>query len=142
MKEVNIKEIIEKYKSGNSSLKEEAFLFDNVDESQHEIKTWASFVKRNKKVAPDNFNDALWESFDKKTTKNNRFKIAIMSAAASILLISTLYLNNIRDKGLSNSEKEALLNEAKSMFTEYEQTKPTYKIIAENDFIIVYTKTE
>lgn len=142
MKEENIKNILEKYKSGESSLKEEEFLFDNVDDSDTGIKAWFSFVKRNKKVAPDNFNDDLWKTFEKRTTKNNRFKIGLLSVAASIVLISTLYINNIRDKGLSDFEKEALLNEAKNMFAEYEQTKPIYRIITENDLVIVYTKIE
>lgn len=142
MKEENIKNILEKYKSGESSLKEEEFLFDNIDDFDTGIKNWSSFVKRNKKVAPDNFNDDLWTSFEKRTTKNNRFKIGLLSAAASIVLISTLYINNIRDKGLSDFEKEALLNEAKNMFLEYDQKKTIYRVIAENDLVIVYTKIE
>ncbi|QVY65152.1 hypothetical protein [Polaribacter sp. Q13] len=142
MKEVNIKDLIEKYKSGKSSLKEEEFLFDNIDDSETGIKAWSSFVKKNKKVVPDNFNDDLWQSFDKKTTKTNRFKIGLMSAVASILLLSTLYLNNLRNQGLSNNEKEALLNEAKKMFIVTEQTKPILRIIVESDLLIVYTKIE
>ncbi|MCL7764054.1 hypothetical protein MPF19_11545 [Polaribacter sp. Z014] len=142
MKEENIKNILEKYKSGKSTLKEETFLFDNVDDSETGIKAWSSFVKKNKKVVPDNFNDDSWQSFDKKTTKNNRFKIGLMSAIASILLLSTLYLNNLRNQGLSNNEKEALLNEAKKMFIVAEQTKPILRIIVESDLLIVYTKIE
>jgi len=140
MKEENIKNLITKYKLGSSSLKEEALLFDNVDDSETAIKAVATFVKKNKKVAPDNFNNDLWKSFDKKTTQKNRFKIGLISAAASILLISTLYINNISDNGLSYGEKEALLNEAKNMFTEQE-VQPI-SVLIESDLIIVYTKIE
>ena len=140
MKEENIKNLITKYKLGSSSLKEEALLFDNVDDSETAIKTVATFVKKNKKVAPDNFNNDLWKSFDKKTTQQNRFKIGLISAAASIILISTLYINNISDNGLSYGEKEALLNEAKNMFTEQE-VQPI-SVLIESDLIIVYTKIE
>ncbi|QXP69037.1 hypothetical protein H0I29_10315 [Polaribacter sp. R2A056_3_33] len=140
MKEENIKNLITKYKLGTSSLKEEALLFDNVDDSETAIKAVATFVKKNKKVAPDNFNNDLWKSFDKKTTQKNRFKIGLISAAASILLISTLYINNISDNGLSYGEKEALLNEAKNMFTEQE-VQPI-SVLIESDLIIVYTKIE
>ena len=140
MKEENIKNLITKYKLGTSSLKEEALLFDNVDDSETTIKTVATFVKKNKKVAPNNFNTDLWKSFDKKTTQENRFKIGLISAAASILLISTLYINNISDNGLSYGEKEALLNEAKNMFTEQE-VQPI-SVLIESDLIIVYTKIE
>ncbi|MGJ8759215.1 MAG: hypothetical protein ACSHXA_01650 [Polaribacter sp.] len=140
MKEENIKNLITKYKLGTSSLKEEALLFDNVDDSETAIKAVSTFVKKNKKVAPDNFNNDLWKSFDKKTTQKNRFKIGLISAAASILLISTLYINNISDNGLSYGEKEALLNEAKNMFTEQE-VQPI-SVLIESDLIIVYTKIE
>ena len=140
MKEENIKNLITKYKLGSSSLKEEALLFDNVDDSETAIKTVATFVKKNKKVAPDNFNNDLWKSFDKKTTQKNRFKIGLISAAASILLISTLYINTISDNGLSYGEKEALLNEAKNMFTKQE-VQPI-SVLIESDLIIVYTKIE
>jgi hypothetical protein len=140
MKEENIKNLITKYKLGSSSLKEESFLFENVNDSETAIKTVATFVKKNKKVAPDNFNNDLWKSFDKKTTQKNRFKIGLISAAASILLISTLYINTISDSGLSYGEKEALLNEAKNMFTEQE-VQPI-SVLIESDLIIVYTKIE
>ncbi|QXP66925.1 hypothetical protein [Polaribacter sp. AHE13PA] len=140
MKEENIKNLITKYKLGSSSLKEEALLFDNVDDSETAIKAVATFVKKNKKVAPDNFNNDLWKSFDKKTTQKNRFKIGLISAAASILLISTLYINTISDNGLSYGEKEALLNEAKNMFTKQE-VQPI-SVLIESDLIIVYTKIE
>jgi hypothetical protein len=140
MKEGNIKNLITKYKLGTSSLKEEALLFDNVDDSETTIKTVATFVKKNKKVAPDNFNNDLWKSFDKKTTQQNRFKIGLISAAASIILISTLYINTISDKGLSYGEKEALLNEAKNMFTK--QKVQPIRVLIESDLIIVYTKIE
>jgi len=140
MKEENIKNLITKYKLGSSSLKEESFLFENVNDSETAIKTVATFVKKNKKVAPDNFNNDLWKSFDKKTTQKNRFKIGLISAAASILLISTLYINTISDNGLSYGEKEALLNEAKNMFTKQE-VQPI-SVLIESDLIIVYTKIE
>lgn len=142
MSEEHIKNLIDKYKSGTSSLKEEIELFDNVNESEPEIKTWASFVKKNKKVAPDNLNDKLWESFDKKKSKNKQFKIGLISAAASLVLISTLFVNNIKNKDLSNSEKEALLKEAKEMFIEFDKSKPKYSVLVENDLLIVYTKVE
>jgi len=142
MSEENIKNLIDKYKSGISSLEEELMLFDNVDESQPEIKTWASFVKKNKKVAPDNFNDDLWQTFDKKTSKSKQFKIGLISAAASVLLICTLFFANQKNEGLTNKEKEALLNEAKEMFIEFDASKPKYNVLVESDLLTVYTKVE
>ncbi|WP_339882121.1 hypothetical protein [Polaribacter vadi] len=140
MKEETIKNRIEKYKNGETSLKEEKRLFDEVDENESEIKILAGFVEENKIETPYNLNDKLWNSFEKKTAKKNRFKIGIFSAAASILLLVSLYFGFLNENELSYNEKEALLNEAKSMFSDAEVKQTIHNIIIETDFIIVYTK--
>ena len=140
MKEETIKNRIEKYKNGETSLKEEKRLFNEVDENQSEIKILAGFVEENKIETPYNLNDKLWNSFEKKTAKKNRFKIGIFSAAASILLLVSLYFGFLNENELSYNEKEALLNEAKSMFSDAEVKQTIHNIIIETDFIIVYTK--
>ena len=140
MKEETIKNRIEKYKNGETSLKEEKRLFDEVDENESEIKILAGFVEENKIETPYNLNDKLWNSFEKKTTKNNRFKIGFFSAAASIVLLLSLYFGFLNENELSYNEKEALLNEAKSMFSDAEVKQTIHNIIIETDFVIVYTK--
>ena len=140
MKEETIKNRIEKYKNGETSLKEEKRLFDEVYENESEIKILAGFVEENKIETPYNLNDKLWNSFEKKTAKKNRFKIGIFSAAASILLLVSLYFGFLNENELSYNEKEALLNEAKSMFSDAEVKQTIHNIIIETDFIIVYTK--
>ena len=140
MKEETIKNRIEKYKNGETSLKEEKRLFDEVDENESEIKILAGFVEENKIETPYNLNDKLWNSFEKKTAKKNRFKIGIFSAAASILLLVSLYFGFLNENELSYNEKEALLNEAKSMFSDAEVKQTIHNIIIETDFVIVYTK--
>ena len=142
MKEETIKNLIEKYKSGTSSLQEEEFLFNNVDESEEGIKTWSTFVKNHKKEAPENFNNTLWESFEKRNRKKNKFRIGVLSAAASIVLVFSLYTSNINQNKLTINEKESLLNEAKNMFVVTEQTLARHKIIIESDLIVVYTRQE
>jgi hypothetical protein len=140
MKEETIKNRIEKYKNGETSLKEEEQLFNEVDENQSEIKILAGFVEENKIETPYNLNDKLWSSFEEKTAKKNRFKIGIFSAAASILLLVSLYFGFLNENELSYNEKETLLNEAKSMFSDGEVKQTIHNIIIETDFIIVYTK--
>ena len=140
MKEETIKNRIEKYKNGETSLKEEKRLFDEVDENESEIKILAGFVEENKIEIPYNLNDKLWNSFEKKTAKKNRFKIGIFSAAASILLLVSLYFGFLNNDELSYNEKQALLNEAKSMFSDAEVKQTIHNIIIETDFVIVYTK--
>ena len=142
MKEETIKNLFEKYKNGETSIKEEKFLFNNVDENQPEIKILADFVAKNQLKTFDNLNGTLWESFNEKTTKKNRFKIGFLSAAASIALIFTLFIYNSNKNTLTETEKQALLNEAKNMFIEADEEKGIYRKILENELVIVYTKTQ
>jgi hypothetical protein len=142
MKEVNIKNLITKYKLGTSSLKEEQFLFDNLDDSEPAIEATSVFSKMNKKEIPDNFNDKLWADFEEKNFRKNRFRIGILSAAASIILIFSLYMSNLGESKLTTSDKVALLNEAKQMFSDAEETLIIHNIIIESDLIVVYTKVE
>ena len=67
-------------------------------------------------------------------------RLIIFSAAASILLLVSLYFGFLNENELSYNEKEALLNEAKSMFSDAEVKQTIHNIIIETDFIIVYTK--
>tara|TARA_R110002050_G_scaffold215386_2_gene351479 strand:- start:597 stop:1019 length:423 start_codon:yes stop_codon:yes gene_type:complete len=138
MKEESIKNFIEKYKSGTSSLEEEIFLFDSKKVTNSSIQMIFSFIKKNKKEVPQNFNDKMWMSFDKKTKKMNQFRIGLLSTAASIVLLLSIYISNKNE--LTNSEKEALLIEAKSMFIAKNQKEKNYTIIIQNELVVVYTK--
>lgn len=142
MSEEHIKNLIDKYKSGTSSLEEEKVLLNSLDTTDESIQKISTFIKNNRKQAPENFNDTLWESFEKRRIKKSRFKIGLISVAASVLFISTLFMNNIKNESLSNEEKEALLKEAKEMFIEFDKSKPKYSVLVESDLLIVYTKTE
>lgn len=142
MKEKKIEKLIEKYEAGASTLHEEQFLFDNAENSHSMIEAWFTFVKHNKREAPENFNDTLWDSFQNRTIRKRRFKIGIMSAAASVILIIALFIGNPGQKKISYIEKEALLNQALNMFVSAEQVQAQYNIIYESDLIIIYTTTE
>jgi hypothetical protein len=142
MKEETMNKLIEKYKNGETSLKEEETLFNNVKEEQTGLRMLGDFINNNQIDTPHNFNDTLWKSFDQKKGRNNSFKIGFFSAAASIVLIVSLYVGNLNRNKLSNSEKQALLNEAKNMFSDIELTKTVHRIILESDLIVVYTKQE
>lgn len=141
MKEEHIKNLIEKYKSGRSSLEDEKHLFDKV-ETEVSIKKLAFFVKKTKREIPKNFNEKLWESFEKRTIKKNKFRIGIISSAATILVIITLYISNFGYNKQSYSEKETLLNQAQKMFVAPIQKQLIHAIIIESDLIVVYTKIE
>ena len=142
MKDKKIKDLNEKYKAGASTLHEEQFLFDNVENSGSTIEAWATFVKLTKREAPENFNDTLWDSFQNRTIKKRRFKIGIMSAAASIILLITLFIGIPKQNKLSYNEKKDLLNQALNMFALSEQEITKESIIYEDEMIIIYTSLE
>ncbi len=139
MREENINNLITKYKLGTSSLKEEQFLFNNADDKEPVIKKLSAFAKKNKKIVPDDLNNRLWESFEKRRIRKNRFRIKLVAVAASILLIITIYISTISQHKMSYSEKEALLSQAQKMFTD---PLPIHNVIIESDLVIVYMKTE
>jgi hypothetical protein len=142
MKEETMNRLIEKYKNGETSLKEEEALFKQAKEEQTALKMLGDFINNNQIKTPHNLNDILWKSFDKKKGKNNRFKIGFISLAASIVLIVSLYVGNLNRTKLSKSEKQVLLNEAKNMFVDVEVPKTVHHIILESDLIVVYTRSE
>ena len=113
-------------------------LFDSKKVTNSSIQMIFSFIKKNKKEVPQNFNDKMWMSFDKKTKKMNQFRIGLLSTAASIVLLLSIYISNKNE--LTNSEKEALLIEAKSMFIAKNQKEKNYTIIIQNELVVVYTK--
>lgn len=137
MKKETINTLRQKYEAGLTSLDEEAFLFDNAKNSTMELQAWATYVKNNKKEIPKNLNETLWTSFEKKKLNNRKLKIKLFAAAASVLLIVSLFINSIQQKELSNTEKEMLLKEALSMFDT--NTKKTKNIIYENELLLIYT---
>ncbi|PQJ80257.1 hypothetical protein [Polaribacter porphyrae] len=141
MKEEHIKNLIQKYKSGTTSLEQEKTLFETTDIPDNSIKKVSSFVKNSKKEVPENFNEKLWDSFEGKTKKSNKFNYGWLSVAASIVLIITLYMYSNKETEMTIAEKEALLNEAKAMF-ENEKQEENYKIILENELVIVYSKIQ
>ena len=140
MKDKEIEQLIEKYEAGDSSLQEEQFLFDNAENSK--IEAWSAFAQRNKVEAPNHFNDNLWESFQKRTIKKRRFKIRIISAAASIILIIALSVGNLGEKELTYNEKADLLAQALSMFPDTEQEVAQKSIIYEDDIVVIYASVE
>ena len=139
MKEDEIERLIEKYKEGNSTLNEEQFLFDHIKNSEPSLEAWSTFVKNNKKETPNNFNDTLWESFqNKKIGKRRRF-VGVISAAASVILLISLYIASPKQKEVSYSKKEDLLNQALNMVSNSEPSEMQQSIIYENEMIIIYT---
>lgn len=142
MKEDRIERLIEKYNQGSSTLNEEQFLFDNAKNLEPSLEAWSTFVKNNKLEAPENFNDILWESFLNKKIRKRKIFVGIMSAAASVILLISLFIANVEQKKFNYSEKEALLNQAIDMVSNLDLSETPKSILYEDDMIIVFTTTE
>ncbi|WP_178991582.1 hypothetical protein [Winogradskyella schleiferi] len=142
MKKEHTKEIFEKYKNGLTSLEEERFLLKNASINfNFPLLDWIKFEKKNKKQITDDFNERLWQSFEKKTQPKTRLLKRVVIAAASIVLLFTLYNKNKQENTQSLWEKEALLMEAKSMFSDIEQNA-NREIIFDSDLVTVYATKE
>jgi len=139
MKEHEIERLLKIYKEGNTTLKEEEFLFDSPESSNEFLNMWAKFVKKNKKVIPNNFNDTLWESFQKEKLKKKKVIDVMVSVAASVLLLFSVHIINENQKKINYSQKEALLKEALDMFSNTTPIEQTKRVFYEDDIIILYT---
>ncbi|TXD47597.1 hypothetical protein [Polaribacter sp. IC073] len=142
MKKELIKTLLEKYEAGTSTLEEEQFLFENADNSDATLQTWATFVERNKIAVPNNLNTTLWDSFQKKKNKTRSIKIGMMSAAASVILLISLFIYKPEQKNLSYHEKEILLNEALNMIADTTPIQSKQRILYEDDLITIYSTND
>jgi len=94
MKKEHIKDIFEKYENGQTSLEEEQFLIKNSTDLDFPLSDWISHEKQNKKEVTEDFNEKLWQSFDKRTQSNKKILKRVLIAAASIVLFFTFYSKN------------------------------------------------
>ena len=142
MKEESIKKLKEKYYTGSTSLKEEKQLIQESSKEDSITGKIALFLENQKNEAPKGFNENLWESFEEKIIEKKRPVLWIWSAAASVVIVLFFYFFNLHQSNVEEIRKQALLEEAKSMFTEQEEPIKTDKILFEDETLIVYTTTE
>ncbi len=142
MKEDRLDKLIEKYRQGNTSLEEEQILFENANDINPSLEAWSDFVLRNKVSTTSDFNQQQWASFQKKTTKKPMKTIGILSAAASIVLIMTMYIQIQKSKQNKAFETEALFNQVLNMVEDTEDTEIPQSILYENEMLIIYTTIE
>ena len=135
-------DLIEKYEQGESTLTEEQIIFDNAESLANESQAWFKFIQLNKKKAPKGLQDSIWESIHKKRIINHRLRVVMLSAAASILLLLSLTIYKPFGNIQSYNEKEALLNQALSMFADPEQKITKENIIYEDEIIIIYASLQ
>ena len=137
MKEDNINKLIEKYKSGETTLEEERALFKRESQSDRPLTKWFDYINRNNNTVPDNLNEKLWDSFQNRKKNHTNWIVASLAVAATLLIIVTLAINSSKKKEMDYAQKQALLEEARNMFKEN-----TAKILYEDELIQIYTISE
>ena len=137
MKEGNIKKLIERYKAAQTNLDDEKSLFESKKDPENSLHKWFEYANTSRVDAPENLNEELWASFEKKTRTNTSWLVATLAVAASLALILTLVISNSKKSSLDYAEKQALLEEARSMFQE-DKTQ----ILYEDELIQIYTTVE
>jgi len=142
MKEDKTKRLIKKYKEGQSTLNEEQFLFHSTESLDPSLDAWSTFVKNNQTETPKDFNAQLWESFQNRKNRKRKLFIGIFSAAASVVLLVSLFLGTPKQDELNYAEKEAMLSLAKEMVSNSDSVEIEQNIIFENEIVIIYTTKE
>ncbi|WP_299122444.1 hypothetical protein [uncultured Winogradskyella sp.] len=142
MKEYKAEGLINKYKEGQTTLSEEQVLFNSTDNLEPSLEAWSAFVKNNKTELPKDFNAQLWESFENRKSKKRKLFVGVLSAAASVIVLMSLFLGNPKQEALNYAEKEALLSLAKKMVSNSDVVETEERIIYENDIVIIYTTKE
>lgn len=137
MNKGNFDKLVEKYEQGNSSLLEEKQLSDSVELLREESQAWFKYRKLNNIEVPDDLQNYIWESIQRKRTVTLRLTIGLLTTAASILLLLGIMLNG----GQSYRKKEALLNEAIRM-CESSNTSSELTPIYEDNVIVIYASAE
>lgn len=141
MNDEKYKGLLKKYFAAESSLDDEENLF-NAEDKGPGIEEWSRYVKQKKKTVPANFNDVVWDGIQIRKKRRQRFLIGLSGLAAAIAIFVSMFISNSANKNISRDEKEALLNEALSMFSEETQGPAKQRIIYEDDIIIIYTASK
>lgn len=130
-------DLIKKYLAAESTLKEEEKLFNSKNQRPG-IEQWSTYVKQKRQKAPANLNASIWATIQAKKRKKQRHLVRLSGLAASIVIFMAFFIYNTVNKHSEYEEKEALLNEALSMFTEEKNTAEKQSILYEDDMVIIY----
>lgn len=130
------KNLLNKYLEAESSIEEEKQLLRGQNDDPA-MDSWFRFVNESKTKAPAGLNDKILASIESRNNSKHRFMNWGYGIAASITLIIGIILFQSRDND-DYLEKEALLNEALSMFPEPEQQHTDRTILYEDEMIIIY----
>ena len=132
--------LLELYRKGLSSSKEDDALLNKLGESKSGPGLWFNFIKNHKKTSPADLENQIWSTIQSGESRKKRLTIRRMLAAASIaLLISiSLIFTPWQQKGMSYEEKAAVLEEALLMMAGTTEMPDNREILYEDEIICIY----
>jgi hypothetical protein len=133
--------IIEKYKEGTSSIKEENHLRDRFSIRSDMYSAWFKFTGEARIKAPTGIEDKVIGSIETHKKKYKRTFYSITSAAAFIIiLVTSVLFSPLQAKEMSYVEKLAVLVEANNMFDSEIIDNKEKDILYEDETIILFIK--
>ena len=132
--------LLELYRKGLTSSKEEDALLNQLGESGSGPGLWFSFLENNKKTVPADLENQIWSTIQSGESRKKRLTIRRVLAAASVaLLISiSLIITPWQRKGMSYEEKAAVLEEAIKMMVDASEIPDNREILYEDEIICIY----
>ena len=142
MNKEKLNEQLELYEQGQTSLKEEAELLDNLGDSGSKKFVWFRFLKQRKETIPSDLEKQVWDKIQSGEKNKSNKLLRILAVAASIaLIVSVLSIPNpFKGREMSHDEKAAVLKEAFNMISSAKQPQGNQEIIYEDDILIIYTE--
>ena len=126
-----------KYLEAESTLEEEDKLFNRKNQ-QPGKEEWSTYVKQKRKKAPSNLKSSIWAAIQTRKRKKQRFLVSLSGVAATIAFFITIFIYPTVNKQSDYNEKEALLDEALSLFSDEQPMPEKQGILYEDDMVIIY----
>lgn len=140
MKSRKAEDLIKKYLAAESTLAEERTLFEHAD-STPELEKWSTYVKHNKEVAPAHLRNVIATAIQTRKRSKQRIFMGISGVAATIAIVMAVLMYPTKTT-MGHEEKQALLNEAFTMFPDVKPISESKNIMYEDELVIVYLNTE
>jgi len=129
----------ELYEQGLTSIEEERVLIRNHSASGNSLNMWFDYIRFKRKLVPSDIEMQVWEKVKSAQQRQRRLFASVISAAASVLIISALITTNLLgDEKAKNRATLAAFEEALSMIPDRSSTNTTPSILYEDESIIIY----
>ncbi len=129
----------ELYEQGLTSIEEERVLIRNHSASGNSRNLWFDYIRFKRKLVPSDIEMQVWEKVKSAQQRQRRIFASVISAAASVLIISVLITTNLSsDEKAKNRAIIAAFEEALSMIPDNSADNTAPSILYEDESIIIY----